>query len=601
MNDTRELAKPVVAPELAGEPRWKTLALPACAALIVTLAYLLPQIAYTTRGNQGALLVQEDEDLYVTRLVRALQGLPAMSPLVYEHRNDISVVSGFAERALAAPFRLGAAVGLPVPDANSVVVFYRALFTFAGVLAMVFAFLSAGLSRPVAVLASGWAYLDAGVPAYKPILGLLWTTHALNRFTNPLVGLPIFLFAWACLARAYFQREQRVGWIVASGISTGALFYINFYYWTLSLAIAGLTALFDLRRRWLLVAAMGGIAASLAIGYFRYAFEFRAHPMYTDILWRTDFLSNGRGVSFMPNKTLWVFVLCAFSVWRLRTPETRFLVASIAAGLICMYSGLATGLATPNSLQNGHWVYGVAPMVVSACLASAHAWLAQSRFARFERALYAVLALALAVGGVSTMWRVSNALQTSVNGAGTLSRAYDPAWKWLRENTPTDVVVLASEPTLAHQVLKAGKYIWGHYHVYPDPVSFEEILERYRVLWWFEGATARELEAKFASQYAGPNTWFWGYGLTPELARELRADGYPPLEVLRWRLFSKTVVDLVAGTRAADITSIGRRYRVDYVVRGPNERRWRNTEALLDMTPVFETPEVRIDRVRGWR
>lgn len=583
---------------------WLGWRLPLLAATLVTLFYLWPQLVYTGHGHSGALLVQEDEAMYVSRMVRAAQGLPVFSPLIYEHRHATSgLISGFAESAMALPFRGLIALGLPsLPTINFMVVFYRALLAFVGVLALTFAFVSSGISRPIAALVSFWCFVDGGVMPYKPLLGLLWTVNVYDRLTNPLVGLPIFCLGWGAMARAMLHDERRYTWAAISGIAIGLSFYVNFYYWTNLVAIAGLTALLDVRKRAPLVIVMLGIGALISVRYWPYALEFRQHPLYMDILWRTDFRRHGRGVTFMPNKTMLPMLLAAASAWYVvGTRHARFLVVSLAAGVVLFYSGLITGLEMPSSTESVHWNYGISPLVMAACLWSALHWLERSRWARYKDRLLLTLSVVLLVGGASTFVRLAHFDEVPHQGAGTLDAAYAPAWQWLREHTPSEVVVLASEETMADALLRSGKYVWIHSHTYPDPISFEETFARYRVLWALEGTGPDALERYFPQVFPGADTWMWMWGLPQELAEQLRADDWPQLEAMRWRSFAGATRDVVARATPQEIKTLGQQYRVDYVVRGPLERSWPELGAWLETQPVFEHTGVRIDKVVRWR
>jgi hypothetical protein len=534
-----------------------------------------------------------------------------MSPLLYEHRYDLSVNPGFVDAALAAPFRIAAAIGLPCPSPGSVLVFYRVFFAFFGVLALTFALRSFGINQKLAVLVAFWVYVDPGVTAYKPFIGLLlWTTEGFDRYYTPLVGAPIFFVAWGCLARSVLAERRRAPWIIIGGVAAGLLFYTTFLYWTLFLAVALTSVLPDLRRRLGTVSMLLVIAAIISFRYWIYAVAFRQSPYYADVLWRADWCAHGRGVCFVANKTMWLFVLGAITVWRLAKPEARLLVVNIIGGLACFYSSLVTGMDTPNSLQSNHWNIGLAPMVIAGCVWSCAEWINRGRFARFERHMYSVLAAVLAVGGIRVYLDLSRvrsrelAAPPSTPGTGEEHPAYEPAWKWLRDNTPRDAVVLASEPTMGYLPLQTGRYVWSSEQDCRDALSFEEILDRNRVMWAFEGLSPGELEARFGSRFQEVRfthaIWTWTWGLTTPLVQGLREDRWPPLEQMRWRLFMRTVVDLVAKTTPDELRAIGSRYKVDYVLRGPDERGWTSVEQYVALTPVFVRGGVRIDHVDGW-
>jgi hypothetical protein len=576
--------------------------LPLVAASFVALLYIVPQLAQALHGGSGTVLLQEDEPFYAARFVRALQGLDVMSPLTYEHRHDLSIVPGFVERALAAPFVVGGYLGLPRPSAAAAIVAYRALFGFAGVLAMTFAFISTGLPRIWSTLAAFWAYVDSGVTAYKPLIGFSWHTLALDRFTNPLVGLPVFFLAWGCLARSFLGKGRSWYPLLAAGIVSGLLFYVSFYYWTLFFAVASLSSLPDLRHRVPKVASILAIALIVSVRYWYYATSFRSSGYYWDILWRTDFYAHGRGVSYNANKTMWLFVVGALAVWRLNTPSARFFALSVLGGLACFYANLVTGMEFPNSLENAHWNVALAPIVLAGCLWTVADWTERVGLGRLAAAFCSVLGATLAVGGIWSFVRLAGSLgENPAPGTGSENQAYATAWSWLRSNAPSEVVVLASEQTMGYVPLEAGKYVWVGEKVYPDSISFEEIRDRYRVLWALEGATASQLESFFWSRFTGPGTWLWPWGLSTLLVDQLKEEGWPPLDRLRWQLFVRTTVDELNATTKADVRAIGTKYRLDYVIRGPKERDWMAVDDYLALTTVFRAHDVTVDHVDGWR
>jgi hypothetical protein len=582
----------------------RTWSWPLAAAALVTALYLLPQIVYSLSGHEGALLVTEDEGFYLTRMVRGLQGQPTMSPLIYEHRNDLSLVTGTAEGLMALPFRLGIAAGArPMAVATVMVVVWRVVLTFIAVLMFVWALRSSGLTLALSTIAALLVFLDPGVMAFKPIVGFRFVSFVFNRLTNPLLGFPIYCLAWGSLARAMVHAERRLTWAAVAGVATGLCFYINFFYWTFLFGVVGVTTLIDLRERWRVALVFGVVTAIVGVGYLPHAFAFRGHEQYYDILWRTDFRQLIRGVAFVPNRTSWAFFLGALALWKVvATPAARYFASAVAAGLVVKHSGLFTGLQMPSSLESGHWDYALTPLVMVGCLWCAQAGLQASRWAAHEKNLHIALAVLLVAIGTVNFARLSkDLLRLQPHGSGVLAAEYAPAWRWLDEHTPSEVVVLASEETQAYEVLKAGKYIWGHFRAYPDPVSFEEMLDRYLVLWKLSGWTPDELARYFESFYSGPGTWLWGWGLTKELADQLRQDDWPQLERMRWRAFTKTITELLGNTRMQDLKAIGSRYRVDYIVRGPNETRWTSADEVFELERVFEAPGVTVDRVLRWR
>jgi hypothetical protein len=241
-------------------------------------------------------------------------------------------------------------------------------------------------------------------------------------------------------------------------------------------------------------------------------------------------------------------------------------------------------------------------MIFAACVWSGSFRLSQSKHARHAPALGAALAAVLALGGTWNFLQLSRELDhTPQSGVGALHPAYAGAWRFLREQTPEHAVVLASEQTMGHVPLELGKYVWIHRLVYPDAIGPEEILARYRVYWALGGQHAQAVAAFLASHHNGAGTWFWGWGLTRALVKELEQDGWPPLDVLRWRLFVTTIRELVASTTPEQVRALGQSYRLDYLVRGPNEQNLSGAERYLRLTQIYRDAAVRVDHVDGWR
>lgn len=582
----------------AARRHWVALA----AATVVTIIYLLPQCIQGWSGGGWALLLQEDETFYVARLARALQGRADSSPLIYEHRNEVSVVPNFVELALAFPFRCLHAVGVGVPSTASVLLFYRGVFAFGGVLAMVFAWQQVGMKPALAVLATLWIYLDAGTTSFKPLVGMGFTTHILARFPNPAVYLPVSCLAWGSYARVALGASPTRRAVFGTGLLVGLVFYTTFYYWTFLLAAVGLTTLVDLRRRWRASTAIVVVALVTSAFYWHYAFEVRAHELYTAVLWRTNFLGSEHGVSFASNKTLWLFALCAVMVHRVGTPGSRFLATSVVACLLVYYSALVTGLRVPNSMQATHWNVCLVPLTFAACLWYAARVLERSRIGRHSRRVgYAFAALLVCAGSVNFV-RLSRHLEAQPrHGAGPLPPGYAAAFEWVKDNTDTDAVIVSGERTMAHIPFEAGRYLYVSEVAYGDPIPFEETLDRFRVLWTLQGKSGDRVRAELSSRWQGPGTWLWSWGLPRALVAELEGDGWPPLTALHWRRFVDGVCAAVDATTRDELREIAERHRMDYLVRGPEEPELQNAEKYLELTEVHRAEGVRIDRIDRWR
>jgi hypothetical protein len=538
-----------------------------------------------------------DEPSYVARLVRALQGTPSMAPWLYEHRLDVSVVPAFVEQALALPFRAAAHLHVPTPSFGSVVVAYRALFAFSGVMAVAFALHSIGMPRRLAALAAFWSYADSGLANYKPFAGLVLGTLNLpfDRFTNPLVGMSLFFLAWGCMTHTAKDDHHVRAWAVGSGILGGVLFYVSFYYWTFFVAMSA-AAVCVRPARWRPLAALVGLAALESLPYWLYIHRVRMSPYYADILWREELMTSGHVWNQYSNKTLLPLALAALTAWRIRSTGARLLVVSVIAGLLCFFSPAATGMV----IQAAHWHCTLAPMITAACLWSvAHAL--EPRCSHVCRAwIGGTCAAALLVGGVLTVVRWDRFAAANPDpGIGANDRAYASAWRWLRSRAPEGSVVIASELTMGYVPLRTGLYVWAKQHANSDAVSFEEVWDRYRTLLTLDADARRELVKRECAPGGPFSVWF--NGLPSDVHRSLEDQGRPPFDRMRTCSLANDLVGLSARTNDSDLTAIGVNYRLDYVVRGPNERSWLPAERIWSMTRVFEADGVTIDRVKGWR
>jgi hypothetical protein len=296
------------------------------------------------------------------------------------------------------------------------------------------------------------------------------------------------------------------------------------------------------------------------------------------------------------NKTLVLFLLGALTAWRIRTIGARFLVMSIVAGFAIYFSSAVASVV----IQAAHWHYTLAPMIAAACLWSiAHGL--EPHISHARRAwIGASCAAALLVGGILTAFRW-NRLESgnSEPGIGGNDRAYASAWQWLRNRATEGSVVFASETTMGYVPLRTGLYVWANQHASSDAVSFEEVWDRYRTLLALDVGARREL-VKYECERGG-GFGIWLNGLPSDIRQPLEEQGRPPFDGTRTCWLANELAARSARMTDSELAAIGLRYRVDYVVRGPNERSWNAAERIWTMMRVFDSDGVTIDRVEGWR
>ncbi|HLK38537.1 MAG TPA: hypothetical protein VKU41_17365 [Polyangiaceae bacterium] len=573
--------------------RWR---LPLLAALATTIVFSLPQWIYWYHGNRGALLLHYDEPDYVGRLVRALQGHTTGSPWTVEHGQEPGLVPSYVETALAAPFRLACRLGV-CASPDTVLVSYRVVLPALGVMIVADAFYAAGMPLGIAALVAFWAYCEPSLVQYQPLIGLVVPQSFLSfdRFSNPLVGVPLFFGAWGCLARAFGPRNAPA-WAVAAGVLCGALFYTSFFYWTFFFAVAAGTTALALSRDHLRASITAlGVGVLVAVPYWVGVVALRHVPHYADLAWRNGVLIHDRGLFYYSNKTMWIFVAGSAGVWFLERETSRFLVGSLLGGLALFYSSLVTNVA----VQNSHWHYTLAPMLLGACVWGAERWLRDRRPA-LTRPLGIAVSLAVAVVGFRTAARWLRVTDDKpLPGTGDGDRPYAGAWRWLRDHAGPDDVVLASEQTMGYVPLRTGRFVWHNAHAGTSAAGFEEILERNQVLWWLSRMNVPAFEKRLCA-IRGRGVEGWDYGLTPELQASLESRGRPPFDPGLSCQLAQVVGNLQALVGPGDIRNMGRKYRVDYLVRGPAEEDWGRADQLLRLAPVFEEGSVRVDRIEGW-
>jgi hypothetical protein len=575
--------------------------------LAVAVVYAVPQLLYWARGGEGLLFLQGDEPAYAARLVRAVQGDGAVgNPWLIEHAGDPTIIPSLPEHVLAAPARAWARITGGHPDPQRVALIWRLILPLAAFLSVQGAFRASGLGRDLALLAAVLACCDAGGFGYKPGGASLFGARflSLNRFSNPLFPLVTFFLAWAAWARALGddRRATAVGWAVAAGVLAGLHFYVSIFYWTHLGAAAVVAALIvgGARRRRRMALALA-VAAAVAVPYAVMLARLRTHPVYPVIAWRNGLMLADRGWYLLGHKALWLFVLAALPLARSPRVGERLLLAGILGGLGCYASSLATG----RSLQNFHWHYTLMPLLYAGALAGLLPLirrLGPLRSGRVRSAAVLVVAvLALGDATLASARTFADAAATTRWGTGLTDRPYARAWRWLRAHARAGDVVLADPRTIEVIPTRTGLYVWMSPHLVVDLVPFEEILRRNQVSWALAGLDRDDLVRELTPR-AEVSVPTWIHGLTPGQVAALEAEGRPIFDRALDARLARELADTQALLTAAEVVARGRRYRLDYLVRGPNERRWRGpVEALLELEPVGYFGEARIDRVIGWR
>ncbi len=634
------------------------------AAILASGIFLLPQFLAWRDGFSSAYFLKDDEPLYAARLVRLIQGVPYYwesgnwwetvvgfftnstgsggwgigNPWTYENRGDPVLIPGLAE------WTLGGVLSFFCVSVDTMSWLTRGLCSALMVLGLWRLFLSLGMRLYLSVLVSFWAIADAGVFDYKP-LEALWgklNQHPFNRFSNPLFGLTLFLFTvwiwsgfftvvqlsikdetarikkeypnWNESLRGIILLSRRIRPVLA-GALLASLFYVSIYYWTHGLVGFFLGfLLIKQSRRWenAKKIILGGLVALIlvipyAIGNLSMsAFALKKGIPLEELIWRTGIFVQDRGWYLLSHKALWLFVLASLPLLFSKEVGRRFLGAFILAGFLCFMSSLFTGV----TLQNFHWHYTLSVLALGGVFWVLDGWIVSRFSATWLRLLATLMAfiLPLASGIVASVREyqanlaTENSYQSRNKALGNADKAYGSAWHWLSKNARPHSVVLADPGIMRLAPVRSGVRIWQDSAV--ELVASQEILQRNHVLWYLQGLSSEELLARLAPQSSDDMpVGQWVAGLSKELVQEMKARQYPTLTLDLNRELAARVVQLHSQASLEDLRSSMTKFRLNYVVLGPLEKKWdrdrlyRLLEGPYQMKSVFSKGGVEIIKI----
>jgi hypothetical protein len=575
--------------------------------LLFGIIYSTSEIFQYRYQRPGAFYFDGDEVSYATRLARILQGHHGSgAPWLFEHRNESVTIPTLIEQILAAPVRLGK---LNI-DTDQIVRFSRVIFPALAFLSLYWLVLGLGTQPLFSVFLSAFVLLEANPATYMPFSA--WFTmlegFGINRFWNPMVPLVFFFSAMGLGVRAFLRVNWKL-YATLCGIVVGLTFYTSIYYWTHLVLGFALAALFSKKpRAWFVLAVIGVSAAAVAFPYLLTVLKIQSNPNYLDFKWRNAIFISERAWYYLWSKKQWFFTSVA--IIGLFSPRKldgfSILIAFIISGLLLLDSSVILG----RSIQNYHWHHELAPLTMVGAYLSISFWFLDWKNKWIPDfsivpllSIFLGLAIAFNATGLlkNTIYAYEKrSVQSPYMGIGNSDQPYFEAWNWFRINASPNSVILASETTLATVPIHSGLWVWIHPNVSVDLVSMEEIYDRYQVLWSFEGLIGQGLfdEIKVPDDYSVPS---WPYGLPKDIHTELIGQGRPNFEApIRNDLYKKLVQRQSLLTEH-DVIEIGHKYKLDYVVRGPNEKRWSKLcEKLLILKVVGDFGTVRVDRVLGW-
>lgn len=598
------------------------IALLACAC--VASVYLLPQILAWHAGIEQSYFLKIDEPTYAARVVRFLQGGWSIgNPWTFEHRADPSLLPALPEWILGT---LAAFLCISVDTLSWLA---RGLFSALGTWVFWRMLKKLGMSPRLALLLSVWAFADPGVYNYKP-LEPLWhgmDFHPFNRFSNPLVALPLFMGTLGLWARIFLFSKSPVlprvsrTTLCFAGVSLGLLFYVSIYYWAhlVGTLVLGFLLVSSSRKKEQAKALLTafGIAALVALPYWVGVVRLNQLTIFKEVVWRTGILVHDRGWYLLTHRALWLTLLAIIPLFLKETHAgKRLLGASILAGFLCFVSSPLTGV----TLQNFHWHYTLAPL----CLAGlgwslSSFWLRKLNLSRFKslrvftaafdtRAQWAgmvlLLAMPLASGWVAGVREFRETAKGKVIGMGSVDQKYAAAWRWLRKNAPPESVVLAERKVIGLVPVRTGLRVWQDSIV--ELVPSQEILERNQVQWYLEGLKGKALVddlAPFTPGIPSPDQLpvaQWCGGLTSSLLAQMRDRGYPVVDETLSLELAQNLSKVQSKLSLKQIRRILERYRLDYWVldrsqnQGAGERGRDVFSGQMDLQKVFESEEIQI-------
>jgi hypothetical protein len=553
---------------------------------LVVLVYLMPNLWHWSRGESGTVLLRDDEFSYAARILRVEQGyLQVGNEWSWENRHDPNLVPTLPDMILALLSKF-----LPVSFEIQILLL-RALLVlllFLALRGLIGEFVT-NYAAPAGL--SAWILTDPGLLFYKPILATFLSSAMLplNRFTNPLFGLTIFFVTMLLAFRAFSEQGQRKQ-AVGAGIFLAAQFYISVYYWTHTvLWILFVIAFSKNPKRWQQLAWGVGVTTILAIPYVLHSLELRQHPVFSTIAWRNGLLLKERGWYLLGHKTIYLFL--ALALWQMFRGDYRkkFLGIGIITGGIIYFSSLLTVI----TFQNFHWHYTLAPVAFLLAYLSLPARWAEQSFLLFCLGL-----LSLVCGGYSGVREYQRNLDQQKVGASLIGKGYEPALRWIRENTAPDAVILAAAPTAPHLPLKTERRVL--YNSIVQFVSAQEVLLHHQLYWFLHGWHGDELVKKI--QRTNPVLAQFEYGFTDQQEREFQEKNYPPISLTDMERLAREVAEIQSALSPHYFQEFLRRKKLDFILVGENEVGWKeHLPKLFLLEPVFQTEAATIFRVQGIR
>jgi hypothetical protein len=575
---------------LAGDNKLKRLIL----SILISALYLIPQLDFWRDGGKGSVFLAVDEPAYAARLTRVEQGRNLVgNPWTYEEKNDSTVIPFLPELVMGT-------IGKLLPHFDTIIIFARAVLPVLSFL--IFAMFLEALEMKVglATLISFWVITEPGLIGYKPFAGLLFgfSSLPLNRFANPI--FPIFIFFCAL----YFWAKILLGkptikWIILGSVFSSLCFYLSIFYWThLFAGILLFVFIETIANRNMAnlkkVVPTLSLALFFSIPYWFGVWKLRLKPAYETYAWRNGLFLKDHGWYLLPHKTMWFFIAASVALISFRSRSSRLLLSLSLGGVICYFSSVLTGI----SLQNFHWHFTLAPLL----FASVGWFFSQQISAALQPRVGKVFLILLIISAATAELKYypkSNSEQTRT--IGDADKAYYGAWDWLQVNASPDDVVVAEEQTLSVVPVRTGLRVITEQHLAVEMMPYENILKRFQTLWFISGENEKSLMERIQPRENLPFPQ-WIYGMNVKLIKKYRQQGFPALEYEKSFNVAQILSAEWGQMSEADRLSLARQFKIDILVRGPNEKKWGSRpENLFNLKPLFNSDKVKIDRILSWK
>lgn len=562
---------------------------------IISSIYLGPQLIHWSKGNKSTVYFVGDELYYAARLARAMQGRWKQGAVyTYENKDKLNAIPPLPEMVM------GSIANILNLTPEKMVLVARAVLGALGFWILFWILKLFGLSFQLALFSAFWIFLDPRLSFYKPILSLFYTDLqglSLFRFSNPLFGLIPFLLSIGFGYKAFRSENYRIKWAIIAGLFFASTFYISFYYWT-HLSLIFLAAYLIFRKNNLKPFLVGiGTTVLCAIPYLFWIYHLRQDPNYSLIAWRNGLFVSGSGMDILGAKFFILAILINFSLLWSRLPGLKYLAICSLTGAICFLLPIMFHIR----LQNFHWHYTTAPLMTAGIFCAIGYWLKDHvQKIKYSKLLTSITMSILALlvlnsAYINTIQLYSAAIQKRT--PEQINSNYSEAWEYLAKNADPEASVLAHPQIQKLTVIKTGLNAWLSHST--ELASNQEILDRFQVIWTFQGITGDDLDKLITGD---SDLSVWALGVNQELSQWLSDQNWPPASGKVNEKLKKMLILEQDRLTQFDLYQIGQKYRLDYLLRGPKEKNWSDkVDHILDLERIGQFGSVQIDRVLGWK